>query len=74
MYAHQLAAVWLELHPEASAAELVAFLEQRAVQAQTTAAEMYVQKEGMTMDDAMAFWARTCDYRDLMRREMSADS
>ncbi|MFI5853633.1 hypothetical protein [Streptomyces parvulus] len=72
MYCHQWAATWLELHPEATAAELVQFLEQQAHKAQVAAAEVDVAREGMTMDEAMAFWTREHDYRDMMRRELSA--
>ncbi|MFB8088102.1 hypothetical protein [Streptomyces sp. NPDC055992] len=70
-YCYQLAATWFELHPEATASELVAFLKDQAYRAQTAAAEVYVAKEGMTMDEAMEFQTRHYDYRDLMRRELS---
>ncbi|MDX3365489.1 hypothetical protein PV387_05515 [Streptomyces sp. ME02-6987-2C] len=72
-YCYQLAATWFELHPEATASELVAFLQDQANSAQTVAAEVYVAKEGMTMDEAMAFQSRHYNYRDLMRRELSAN-
>jgi hypothetical protein len=72
-YCHQLAATWLELHPEATAHELVAFLREQAETAQTAAAEVYVAKEGMSMDEAMKFQVRHYDYRDMMRRELSAN-
>ncbi|MGW3113561.1 hypothetical protein [Streptomyces sp. NPDC001091] len=71
-YCYQLAATWFELHPEATASELVAFLKDQAHKAQTVAAEVYVAKEGMTMDEAMEFQVRHYDYRDLMRRELSS--
>ncbi|MEU1466238.1 hypothetical protein ABZ467_37645 [Streptomyces sp. NPDC005727] len=72
-YCYQLAATWLELHPEATASELVAFLGEQAHKAQTLAAEAYVAREGMTMDEAMKFQVRQYDYRDMMRRELSAN-
>ncbi len=71
-YCYQLAATWFELHPEATASELVAFLKDRAHKAQTAAAEVYVAREGMTMSEAMEFQARHNDYRDLMRGELSS--
>ncbi|MFJ2727784.1 hypothetical protein [Streptomyces collinus] len=72
-YCYQLAATWLELHPEAAASELVAFLGKQAHKAQTVAAEVYVAREGMTMDEAMEFQKRQYAYRDMMRRELSAN-
>ncbi|WP_158973257.1 hypothetical protein [Streptomyces griseus] len=72
-YCYQLAATWFELHPEATASELVTFLRDQAHKAQTVAAEAYVAKEGMTTSEAMEFQVRHYDYRDLMRRELSAN-
>ncbi|MFE7427102.1 hypothetical protein [Streptomyces sp. NPDC057545] len=72
-YCHQLAATWFEQHPEATAAELVEFLREQAEKAQTVAAEVYVAKENMTMDEAMEFQVRHYDYRDMMRRELSVN-
>ncbi|MFI9249627.1 hypothetical protein [Streptomyces sp. NPDC053069] len=72
-YCHQLAATWLELHPGATADDLLAFLREQAHTAQTAAAEVYVAKEGMTMEEAMEFQKRHYAYRDLMRRELSAN-
>ncbi|MEU5461648.1 hypothetical protein ACH41C_18590 [Streptomyces althioticus] len=45
----------------------------QAHKAQTGAAEAYVAREGMTMDEAMEFQVRQYDYRDMMRRELSAN-
>ncbi|MFE4776967.1 hypothetical protein [Streptomyces sp. NPDC056713] len=73
MYCHQMAATWLELNPGATASDLVAFLGEQAHRAQTAAADATVAREGMTMDEAMEFWAREHDYRDMMRRELSAN-
>ncbi|GAA0470132.1 hypothetical protein [Streptomyces olivaceiscleroticus] len=72
-YCHQLAATWLELHPEATASELVAFLGEHAHKAQRVAAEVFVAKEGMTVHEAMEFQERHYDYREMMRRELSAN-
>ncbi|KOX01417.1 MULTISPECIES: hypothetical protein [unclassified Streptomyces] len=73
-YCYQMAETWLELHPEATASELLGFLREQAHTAQTAAAEVYVAKEGMTMDEAMEFQKRHYDYRDLMRRELSPNN
>ncbi|MFF5763039.1 hypothetical protein ACFY8F_10940 [Streptomyces tanashiensis] len=72
-YCSQLAATWLELHPEATASELVAFLAEKAHRAQAVAAEVYVAREGMTTEEAMEFQVHQYDYRDMMRRELSND-
>ncbi|MFD9602685.1 hypothetical protein OG609_40860 [Streptomyces sp. NBC_01224] len=71
-FGHQLAATWLELHPEASAAQLVEFLEQQWLRARAVAAEVYVAREGTSKEEAMALLereSRSC--RDLMQSELS---
>ncbi|MFJ7904015.1 hypothetical protein ACIQ6V_26575 [Streptomyces sp. NPDC096198] len=71
-FGHQLAATWLELHPEANAAQLVEFLEQQSLRARAAAAEVYVAREGTSRGEAMALLERESQsYRDLMRSELS---
>lgn len=70
-FAYQLAEVWLDLHPNASAEQLVDFLRQEALRAEAAAAEVAVARDGVTMEQAVADLAYMHEYRDLMRKELS---
>ncbi|MEU4150477.1 hypothetical protein [Streptomyces sp. NPDC026659] len=71
-FGHQLADAWLELHPEASAAELVEFLERQSLRARVAAAEVYVARERTSKEEAMFHLERESrSYGELMRNELS---
>ncbi|MFE7622934.1 hypothetical protein [Streptomyces sp. NPDC057509] len=71
-FGYQLAATWLELHPEASASQLVEFLEEESLRARVAAAEVYVATGKTSEEGALALLERESrSYRDLMRNELS---
>lgn len=71
-FGHQLAATWLDLYPDVSASQLVGFLEEQSLRARAAAAEVYVAKERMSKEEAMALLERESrSYRALMREELS---
>ncbi|MET7874281.1 hypothetical protein [Streptomyces cyaneofuscatus] len=71
-FGHQLAATWLEIHPGASASQVVEFLEEQSLRARVAAVEVYVATGKTSEEEALALLEyEGRSYRDLMRKELS---
>ncbi|MGM9386970.1 hypothetical protein [Streptomyces antibioticus] len=71
-FGYQLANAWLEMYPEASAAELVEFLERQSLRAREAATEVYVERGRASKEEAMSLLeGESRSYGDLMRSEFS---
>ncbi|MCX5411208.1 hypothetical protein [Streptomyces sp. NBC_00059] len=71
-FGHQLAATWLEIHPGASASQVVEFLEAQSLRARLAAVEVYVATGKTSEEEALALLEHESrSYRDLMRNELS---
>lgn len=71
-FGHQLAATWLELHSEASAYQVVDFLEEQSFRARVAAVEVYVATGKSSQEEALVLLEHESrSYRDLMRKELS---